>query len=68
MYNNILLKVYDVLGNEVETLVNEKQNAGGYSVEFDGNNLASGIYFYKIDTEGFIEVKKMILTKNKTLC
>lgn len=59
----VLLIVYDVVGNEVKTLVNEKQNAGVYEVQFDGNNLPSGIYFYKILAGEFSEVKKMTLIK-----
>jgi len=59
----VSLKVYDILSNEVETLVEEKQNPGSYTVEFDGNNLPSGIYFYKIEIDGVNEVKKMILSK-----
>jgi hypothetical protein len=43
--------------------VNKKQNAGNYSIEFDGSNLSSGIYFYKLETENFNEVRKMILIK-----
>ncbi|MEO6695370.1 MAG: T9SS type A sorting domain-containing protein [Ignavibacteria bacterium] len=71
-----ILKVYDVLGNEIATLVNEKQNAGSYSVVFDGSNYPSGIYYYHlvvhsdklvVDSFGeagnFSEVKKMILIK-----
>jgi len=57
------LKVYDVLGNEVTTLVNEKQNAGSYEVDFDGSNYSSGVYFYKLQTDNFSEVKKMTLLK-----
>ena len=57
------LKIYDALGSEVKTLVNEKQNAGNYSVTFDGSNLPSGIYFYKLVTEKFSETKKMVLVK-----
>ena len=63
------LKVYDAAGNEVATLVNDKKGAGYYSVEFFGNNLASGVYFYKIimNTNGsgvsFSDTKKMFLVK-----
>lgn len=59
----VQLKVYDVLGNEIETLVNEKQNAGSYSVDFNAASLPSGIYFYKLVTDRFSETKKMILMK-----
>ena len=59
----ISLKVYDNLGNEVITLVNEKQNAGSYSVNFNAASLPGGIYFYKLVTENFSETKKMVLIK-----
>ncbi len=59
----ISLKVFDLLGREVSTLVNEKQNAGTYSVQFDGSNFSSGIYFYKFQTDNFSETKKMTLIK-----
>ncbi len=64
-YNDILvtLKVYDVLGNEITTLVNEEKPAGEYEVEFDGSGLPSGIYFYRLQADSFIETKKMILIK-----
>jgi len=61
--NYVSLKVYDALGNEVETLVNENQNAGSYSVDFDASQLPSGIYFYKLFTENFSETKKMVVVK-----
>jgi hypothetical protein len=61
------LKVYDVLGNEVATLVNGHQAAGNYEVEFSASsaigNLASGIYFYQLKSGDFIETKKMILLR-----
>lgn len=57
------LKVYDVLGNEVETLVNEFRNAGSYEVDFDGSKLSSGVYFYQLKAGDFIQTKKMILIK-----
>ncbi|MFZ1321642.1 MAG: agmatine deiminase family protein [Ignavibacteria bacterium] len=60
---NAKLKVFDVLGNEVAELVNEKQNAGSYSVEFDGGNYASGIYFYRLETGNFVETRRMMLIK-----
>lgn len=60
----VVLKVYDVLGREVKTLVNEEQSAGSYSVTFDGSNLPSGTYFYRLQTDnGFAETKKMVLVK-----
>ena len=59
----VSLKVYDVLGNEVATLVNEEKPAGSYKVEFDGTDLTSGIYFYKLQARIFAETKKMILLK-----
>ena len=57
------LKVYDVLGNEVATLVDEYRPAGIYDVQFTMNNLSSGIYFYQIKVDSFIETKKMIILK-----
>ncbi|MFZ1322184.1 MAG: YCF48-related protein [Ignavibacteria bacterium] len=59
----IKLVVYDVLGNEVSTLVNEYKPAGSYEVEFDGSDFSSGIYFYRIEAGSFIETKKMLLLK-----
>ncbi len=59
----VQLKVYDVLGREVATLVNNKQNPGNYEVVFDGADLQSGIYFYKLKAGSFVDVKKMILLK-----
>jgi len=57
------LKVYDVLGNEVATLVNGEKPAGEYDVEFSGSELNSGIYFYQLKAGSFIETKKMQLIK-----
>jgi hypothetical protein len=59
----VSLKVYDVLGKEVMTLVNENRPPGRYSVTFDGSNLSSGIYFYKIESGDFVQVKRMALIK-----
>ena len=59
----VTLKVYDVLGNEVAVLVNEEKPAGSYEVKFNGNHLASGIYFYRLTTGSFIQTRKMILLK-----
>jgi N-acetylneuraminic acid mutarotase len=60
----VILKVYDMLGREVETLVNKFQNAKTYSVNFDAGKLASGIYFYKLQTDGgYSEMRKMSLAK-----
>ena len=60
---NVTLKIYDVLGRQIKTLVNEKKPAGNYTVEYNGNNLPSGIYFYQIQAGNFIETKKMLLLK-----
>jgi hypothetical protein len=57
------LKVFDVLGREVRTLLNEQKNAGSYSVQFDMKNLSSGVYFYRLQSGNFVESKKMILMK-----
>ena len=59
----VTLKIYDVLGREVTTLVNEMKSAGSYSIDFNASGLSSGIYFYKLTTEAFSETKKMLLIK-----
>ncbi|MBM4158217.1 MAG: T9SS type A sorting domain-containing protein, partial [Ignavibacteria bacterium] len=59
----VTLKIYDILGREVCMLINEYRNAGRYITEFDGSNLSSGVYFYKIEVNGFSDVKRMILVK-----
>ena len=60
----ITIKVYDILGNEVATLVNEYKPAGTYAVEFNGSTLPSGVYFYRLQTDnGFTATKKLVLLK-----
>jgi hypothetical protein len=59
----VSLKVYDVLGSEVTTLVNENKPAGNYEISFDASYLSSGIYFYKLQAGSFVETKKMILLR-----
>lgn len=61
--NFVTLKIYDVLGNEVETLVNEAKSPGNYSVQFNGSSLSSGIYYYQLKSNNFTSTKKMILLK-----
>lgn len=61
--NHVLIKVYDILGRDVRTLVNEEKSAGRYSVEFDASNLSSGIYFYTIHSGNYTATKKMMLMK-----
>ena len=57
------LIVYDILGKEISTLVNEKLSAGSYEVNWNGSGYPSGVYFYKLITDGYSDVKKMILNK-----
>ncbi|MBT8377716.1 MAG: T9SS type A sorting domain-containing protein, partial [Ignavibacteria bacterium] len=57
------LKIYDVIGNEISTLVNKFLSAGKYSIEFDASLLPSGIYYYKLDAGKYSETKKMVLIK-----
>ncbi len=59
----VTMKVYDLLGREITRLVNDVKLPGEYSVDFDGTNIASGVYFYKIEVNGFSDVKKMLLIK-----
>lgn len=59
----VMLKVYDVLGNEVATLVDGYKPTGNYEIDYDASNLASGIYLYKIQTGTFVDMKKMALIK-----
>ena len=58
---NVILKVYDVLGREVATLVNKEQKPGNYQIVFNASELSSGTYFYKLKAGNFIETKKMLL-------
>jgi len=61
--NSVKLIIYDVLGREIETLVNEKLNPGIYETEWDGSNYSSGVYFYRLITGKFSDTKKMVLIK-----
>lgn len=60
---HVKLKIYDLLGREITTLIDEKLNAGNYKKTWHAINLASGIYFYKLQTDEYSEVKKLILQK-----
>jgi len=57
------LKVYDILGKEVTTLVNEEKPAGNYQVSFNGSNFSSGVYFYQLKAGRFEATKKLVLIK-----
>ncbi len=59
----VSLKVFDILGREVATLVNEKSKSGSYKVHFDGRNFASGIYFYRLQAGTFVQTKRLTLVK-----
>jgi len=59
----VTLKVYNILGKEVATLVNGNLNAGSYTFNWDANGYASGVYFYRLQSGNFVETKKMILVK-----
>ena len=59
----VSLIVYNMLGREISKLVNEQKSAGKYKVDFNAENLSSGIYFYKIKSGSFNQVKKMLLLK-----
>jgi hypothetical protein len=60
---NVKLAVYNLLGQEVTTLVNGFRTAGTYSIDFEAGNLSSGIYLYKIETNNFTQTRKMTLLK-----
>ena len=59
----VTLKVYDILGREVRTLVNEELKAGSYEKTFDASGLASGVYYYRIQAGDFAETKKLLLLR-----
>ena len=59
----VLIKLYDLLGNEVETIVNREFNKGRYQLEVEGKRLASGIYFYRMQSGAFLSTKKIVFLK-----
>ena len=61
--SNVIIKVFDVLGNEIETLINEEKSAGTYELIWNAANLPSGVYFYRLQAGSFVETKKMVLMK-----
>jgi photosystem II stability/assembly factor-like uncharacterized protein len=61
--SDVILTVYDILGREVSLLVNERRNAGFYEVKFDGSNLASGMYLYRLNAGSFVQTRKLLLLK-----
>jgi hypothetical protein len=61
--SQVNLSVYDILGREVSVLVNDRRDAGVYEVKFDGSNLASGVYFYRLQAGTYVETKKLLLVR-----
>jgi len=59
----VTMKIFDVLGREVKTLINEIKAPGAYSVDFNASELSSGVYFYRLETNGFMDIKRMMLIK-----
>jgi hypothetical protein len=60
---SVKLIIYDALGREIETIVNKKQSSGTYEVTFNASQYPSGVYFYRLTTDGFSETKKMLMIK-----
>lgn len=56
-------KVYHILGREVYTVVNEKMSTGTYTKQWDAANFSSGVYFYRLDVDGYFQIKKLLLSK-----
>jgi hypothetical protein len=61
--SNVVLKVFDILGNEISTLVKEEKTTGTYEITWYAEQLSSGIYFYRLKADDFVETKKMILLR-----
>ena len=61
--SNVKLLVFDAAGREVSTLINNQLSPGSYEMEFSAKNLTSGLYFYRLETDNFVDTKKMILVK-----
>ena len=61
--SKVTIKIYDISGREIRTLLNDTKAAGYYSVMFDASGLSSGVYFYKIEANNFSELKRMLLIK-----
>jgi hypothetical protein len=59
----VTLKIYDLLGREIKSLVSETKQPGNYSVDFNGSNLASGVYFYRLESNSFTSIKRMMIIK-----
>jgi len=59
----VSIKIFDMLGREIRTLVNDYKTAGSYTISFNGSDLSSGIYYFKIKAEDFEQVRKMMLLK-----
>jgi hypothetical protein len=63
MINDVDLSIYNILGQKVATLVNERQQAGRYRVEWDASGFASGVYYYRLEAGEFVDIRKMILLR-----
>jgi hypothetical protein len=61
--SNVVIKVFDILGNAIATLVNEEKSVGIYEVEFDATGISSGVYFYTLTAGNFVETKKLVLLR-----
>jgi hypothetical protein len=61
--SHVTLKVFDILGEEIATLVNKEQDSGSYQVQFDGTSLASGVYLYRLQAADFVDTKKLLLLR-----
>ena len=62
-YSKIIVKIFDILGNEIETLVNEEKPSGSYDLTWNATGLPSGVYFYQLRAGGYVKTKKMILIR-----
>ena len=61
--SNVVITVFDILGNEIETLINEEKPTGNYEITWYAETLPSGIYFYQMKANNYVETKKMVLMK-----
>jgi hypothetical protein len=62
-FSHVTMKVYDMLGREVATLVNEEKPAGRYTVQFNASGLASGVYLYEMEAGSFVQIRKLVVLR-----